>query len=192
MNNEVAYIPENIILLENMSRRERALSYQQSKKEEQCINGFSIKHEYLSLFDKVDYELEYRKEIEGFFEAFKENFEGIQKNFSNSGIITKENNAQLNKRIFSQENDLYHFPFYIGLAALSSALIIDNESKMESTSLFDIKQIIPKLFEIEEEWYLHDLVYWKDKLIRDKQAIRELKERKSKYEHSSFAWKKSN
>ncbi|WP_394190939.1 hypothetical protein [Paenisporosarcina quisquiliarum] len=190
--NKVVYAPDNLILIEKMSRRERALSYQRTKKSEQCISDFSIKHEYLALFEKVDFDKDYRRDVASFFKQFKRKFEDIHSDFTKSGVITKENNAQLNKRKFSVANELYNFPYYIGLAALSSALIIDHESKMESTSLFDIKQIIPNLFEIEENWYLHDLVYWKNKLLSDNQEIQEQQERKSKYEHTSFAWKKSN
>lgn len=69
-------------------------------------------------------------------------------------------------------------------------MIIEHESKMETETLLALRQAVPALYDVAEGWYLHDLVYWKDKLVSDQKTSIILRERKLQYEHPSFAWKR--
>lgn len=192
-NLSVEYTPVKISLLSSFSRRERALSYQRKIKKAQFFKGFSLHHEYLSFFDKIDNDELHRLKIEDFYEIHKDTLDGLFVSLKKLELISSENINLLNtRRIMSDKDvyDLYSFPFYIGLSALACALVIEHESKMETETLLALRQAVPALYDVAEGWYLHDLVYWKDKLVSDQKTSIILRERKLQYEHPSFAWKR--
>ncbi|WKA49357.1 hypothetical protein QWY22_10600 [Planococcus liqunii] len=188
-NLKALYAPEKISLLSTLSRRERAISFQRKIKKSQFIKGFSIHHEYLSFFDKVDNEEAYRSKIETFYANHINALDKVLVSLIDLQLISRENLNRINTRKIISNYVLYEFPYYIGLSALACALIIDHESKMDAQTLFALRQAIPALYDVAEEWYLHDLVHWKEKLVADKKELIILKERKQKYEHPSFTWK---
>lgn len=185
----VHYTPPTLKLFAALSQRERAISFQRKIKKSQFLKGFSINHEYLSFLNEIDTSESYRYKVEVFYANHKSALDDVMLSLQNQQLITRENLNQLNSRKIATNNNLYNFPFYIGLSALTCAMIIDHESKMSAHTLFLLRQAIPSLYEIAAEWYLHDLVYWKEKLVADKVALINLEERKQKYGHSSFTWK---
>ncbi|WKA53186.1 hypothetical protein [Planococcus shixiaomingii] len=189
VNPKALYTPENISMLSTLSRRERAISFQRKIKKGQFIKGFSIHHEYLSFFDQIDNEETYQLRIKAFYINHKNALDNVLVSLNDLQLLSRENINRLNTRRIASSNSLYSFPFYVGLSALVCALIIEHESKMDSHTLFALRQAIPALYEIAEDWYLHDLVHWKDKLVGDRRAIIILQERKQAYGNPSFTWK---
>ena len=190
VNSAALYAPGNMGMLSSFSRRERAISFQRKIKKGQFIKGFSIHHEYLSFFDKIDNDESYRSRIEAFYTKHKDALDSVLVALTELQLISRENINRLNMRRAASSNDLYDFPFYIGLSALTCALIIEHESKMDTEILAALRRAIPALYDLAEDWYLHDLVHWKDKLVSDRKSLIILQERKQRYEHPSFAWKK--
>ncbi|MBT2572336.1 hypothetical protein [Planococcus sp. ISL-110] len=185
----VYYAPPKLSLFSTLSQRERAISFQRKIKISQYIKGFSIEHEYLSFLNEIDTSESYRSKVEVFYANHKSALDEVLLGLKTQQLISKENINQLNSRRIATDNDFYDFPFYIGLSALTCALIIDHESKMDTQTLFSLRQAIPALYDIAANWFLHDLVHWKEKLVADKMALINLEERKHKYGHPSFTWK---
>lgn len=190
VNSAALYAPENMSMLSSLSRRERAISFQRKIKRGQFIKGFSIHHEYLSFFDKIDNDESYRLKIESFYTQHKAALENVLVSMSELQLISRENSNRLNMRRIASSNELYNFPFYIGVSALACALIIDHESKIDTEILEALRNAIPAVYDFAEDWYLHDLVHWKDKLVSDRKSLVIIQERKRSYEHPSFTWKR--
>lgn len=189
INNKNDYVPIDLNSLQDLTSRERALSYQRSPQKEQLLKGFSLKHKYLAHLNELNHNEQYKESINSYLNHHYKKISLCLEFYETNNLISKSHHSILNKRITDAQFDI-DFPYWIGVTAYLTSSLFYHESKLTVEMLNSIRDFSPRLMDIDQEWYLHDLIFWKQRLKEEEEILKAVKERKREYGNSSFAWKR--
>ena len=184
----IDYAPSDLISIHKMNYYELALSYQRSKRREILIKGFSLRHEYLKHYSMLTQSKSYSEQVDIYLNSNQKKFDNLLEELEGNELIPKNLYGKLiNRQVDSKVMDL---PYVMGLVAYGTATILFAESRFSTKFIDELRELVPKLFELNEKWFIHDLVFWKNHLQNEEQNKKKNNDRRKQYEYTSFAWKK--
>lgn len=185
---EKVYVPKDIYLLYNMKERELFLANQRKRINEQLLKGFSLTHAFIRHLYDVQVNASYCEKLNHFLNKYLDDILVLKESLLKRKIIPMQFNFYLNERMIHNDY-LKSFPYFIGLSACFTALLLYFESELSSQERIFIRTLSLWMLQEHQEWYLHDLVYWKIKFKEYEIFEKQAKERRKKYGYPSFAWK---
>ncbi|MDQ1002707.1 hypothetical protein QFZ28_003107 [Neobacillus niacini] len=187
--NLINYVPTDIHKLNNMTTRELFLANQRRRFNEQLLKGFSLEHAFIRHLHDITVETTYREKLNAILDRDLKHIQNLIERLLEKKIIPIHFKSTLNERMIPNAGYLKAFPYLIGITACLTASLLYSESELEEKDRVFIRNISLWMLQEHQEWFLHDLICWKNRFreyeTREKAAI----ERRKKYEHPSFTWK---
>jgi hypothetical protein len=187
---QAGYTPANLTRIYSMSQRELFLANQRRTYTEKLIKGFSLEHAFITHLYNITANNEYRDKVQSYVYRESGNFNQITEEMKVKKIIPKEFVLTINSRKIANEGSIKNLPYLIGVSACLTAALLYYDSVLSEDERVSIRKISQWMIQEHDKWYLYDLIYWKNRFNEFENREKASKERKRKYEHPSFAWKR--
>lgn len=180
--------PSDLSSIHKMNYHELALSYQRSKRKEILIKGFSLRHEYLKHYSMLTQDKKYSEQVDLYLNTNQKKLDNLLDELEENELISKSLDRKLNNRRL--DSKIMDLPYAMGLVAYGTATVFFAESRFTTEFIDELRELVPGLFELNEKWFIHDLVFWKSHLQNEEESTKKINDRRKQYEHTSFVWKK--
>jgi hypothetical protein len=185
----VIYVPTELDKFSSMTTRELFLTNQRRRFNEQLLKGFSLEHAFIRHLHDITVEPIYREELNAFLDRDLNHIQNLKDRLLEKKIIPIQFKSTLNERRIPNAGYLKAFPYLIGITACFTASLLYSEREMEENDRIFIRNVSLWMLQEQQEWFVHDLIYWKNRFKEYETREKAAKERRKKYEHPSFAWK---